>query len=206
MAHPADAAGSPAGAPTSPFAQSSAAAGPAGGQEGARQGHASASHVSHDHVLASSQLAGLKRRAALRSQARQPEDLSPAAGQQGQSGVGAQGRSSYACSENPSPASASAPAGVHVPAQSVQEERAPASSQYEHFAAVGSAGAPAQSVHEAGSGQEANGAVPWRPQQRAAHGIFASASALRVSALGHPLGEVDIVKCMRELSSHLSWG
>ncbi len=88
-------------------------------------------------------------------------------------------------------------------------ERHAASVQHKHPAAAAASGAGSRTSHqhlgEADTMQEANGAVPWRRQRSTARSTFAGGSAFRMSIVGHPLEDIDIVKCMREISSHLSW-
>ena len=139
--------------------------------------------------------------------AQQPQEGSPAA-DQGHPVGDAQGiRSSVAAADTPvypSPASKAS----HV-ADSHEEHAA--SVQYKHSAAAATAASGAESrtsqqtVREAETLQEANGAVPWRPKHITARSTFAGSSAFRMSIVGHPLADIDIVKCMREISSHLSW-
>lgn len=195
----------PSGAPTSPFVQHAASA--SGEQDGVHHNHtsSSSSHGSQDPSLASSQLAGLKRRAAIRMQTQQADAPAPAPSQ----GEGtAEAASSNVSADAQHPAfdhpTGDAPADMSV--ENHQEDGA-AIAQQVYAAAAGQQGTSRQGSHEQEWHQEANAAVPWprRQQQQAGRGAFAGASATRATAGGHPLAEMDIRRCMREITSHLSW-
>ena len=193
---------SASGTPASPYTQQAAAA-----AQGEHSSSSSSSTSSHAH-RASAQMAGLKRRAAIRMQAQQPQEPSPTP-DQGHPGRDAQNMASTAAAATPPLHASPASADAHTADLRAQHA---ASAQYKHTAAAADSGAAGpgsgaarESLHEADSLQEANGAVPWRRRHSTARSTFAGGSAVRVSIVGHQLADIDIVKCMRELSSHISW-
>lgn len=191
---------SASGGPASPYTQQAADA----AQEGRSSG---GSNPSHAH-LASAQMAGLKRRAAIRMQAQQPQEASPTP-EQGHPVRDAQNMRSNAAATTPPLHASPACEDAHMAESRAQHA---ASVQHKHTAAAAGPAAPGArssasrpSLHEADSLQEANAAVPWRRRHSTASSTFAGGSAFSMTVVGHPLAGIDIVKCVRELSSHLSW-
>ncbi|CAL5223797.1 g6368 [Coccomyxa viridis] len=196
------------GTPTSPYTQPAQQASGAA-LDSFHQAHSSSSGSngsSHEH-LANAQLAGLKRRAAIRMKAQQPPEASPAPDQGHPVGDAQDVTSNAAAADAPLHAS---PASKDAHVADLHQKHA-ASVRHRHPAAAAASASGArsstlqQSLREADTMQEANGAVPWRRQRSAARSSSAGASALRMSVVGHPLADIDIMKCMREISSHLSW-
>lgn len=147
--------------------------------------------------VASSQIAGLKRRAAMRLQTQHVEESSPTPTQE-HAKASAQDSSNNASTvaqpSHPNPVSKEVRVGdLHAEHASVP--------QHKHAAAA----AKGSTTCKEDPFQEANGAVPWRRQHSAESSTFASGPALRVSVVGHPLAELNIAKCVREITSHLSW-
>ena len=186
--------------PTSSSAQHSGVASAAEAQDAAYHSSAGSSHSAHASAAASSQLAGLKRRATLRMQAQQsedtpaPSDRNPAGTEVANSHAGAGAErtpSSHVRTDNPKEALRHEPA---VTAHHV----------YAAAAATSESSAPQDTPIQQEQDQEANSAVPWRRQRTAQRSSFGGASAFRVAAGSHPLAEIDIVKCMREITSHFS--
>ena len=187
------------GAPTSSSAQHSGATSAAEAQDATCHSSAGSSHSAHVSAAASSQLAGLKRRAALRVQARQSDDT-PAPSDREPASTEALNSHGTAGAGGP----ASSQVRQNTPEQTLQHEHVVIAHHVSAAAAATPESPPPQDVPDQEQYEEANGAVPWRRQHTAQRSSFGSASAFRVAAGSHPLAEIDIVKCMREITSHFS--
>ena len=55
------------------------------------------------------------------------------------------------------------------------------------------------------AGLKRRAALRMQRQRSAERSTLVGAPAFRMGIVGHPLADIDIMKCMREISSHLSW-
>ena len=197
---PAESSHAASGAPTSSSAHYSGVASAAEAQDTAYWSSAGSSHSAHASAAASSQLAGLKRRAALRVQAQQSED-SPAPSDRNPASTEVANNHNGAGAERPP----SSHAGTDTPEDALRHEPAViAHHVYAAAAAAPDSSASQDALGQQEQNQEANSAVPWRRQRTAQRSSFGGAAAFRVAAGSHPLADIDIVKCMREITSHFS--
>ncbi|CAK0739124.1 hypothetical protein CVIRNUC_001139 [Coccomyxa viridis] len=188
------------GAPTSSSAQCSGSAPAAEAQDAAYHSSAGSSHSAHASAAASWQLAGLRRRAALRVQTQQSEDT-PAPSDRTSA--------STEVANSHTGAGAERPPSSHIRRDTSEEtlQHEPAVITHHAYAAAAATAegsAPQDRPGQQKQDQEANSAVPWRRQHTAQRSSFGGASAFRVAAGSHPLAEIDIVKCMREITNHFS--
>ena len=197
---PAETSHAASGAPTSSSAHYSGVASAAEAQDTAYHSSAGSSHSAHGSAAASSQLAGLKRRTALRVQAQQSEDTPAPSDRDPASTEGADSHNG---------AGAGRPPSSHVRTDTPEEalRHEPAVIAHHVYAAAAAApdgSASADTPGQQEQDQEANSAVPWRRQHTAQRSSFGGASAVRVAAGSHPLADIDILKCMREITNHFS--
>ena len=191
--------------PGTPYTQQAAAAAQDGSHQAHSSGSGSSSSSSSPHEFhASAQLAGLRRRAAMRMQAQQPQEARSTPNEGSAVGDAQHMRSNAAAATPPLHPS---PANEEAHKAELRAKQTISGQQKQSGAAASSARSSAspQSICEAESMQEANAAVPWRSKHSTARSTFSGSSAFSISIVGHPLADIDIVKCMREISSHLSW-
>ena len=188
------------GGPTSSSTQHSGVASAAEAQDAAYHSSAGSSHSAHASAAANSQLAGLKRRAALRVQAQQPED-SPAPSDRNPASSGFANSHTGAGAERPP----SSHVRTDTPEEALRHEPA-VIAHHVYAAAAAAADSPASqdAPGQQEQDQEANSAVPWRRQHSAQRSSFGGGSAFRIAAGSHLLADIDILKCMREITNHFS--
>ena len=197
---PAETSHAASGAPTSSSAHHSGVASAAEAQDTAYHSSAGSSHSAHGSAAASSQLAGLKRRAALRVHAQQSEDT-PAPSDRNSASTEVADSHTGADAERPLPSHVR----TDTPEEASRHEPAViAHHVYAAAAATPKTSAPQDAPGQQEQSQEANSAVPWRRQHTAQRSSFGGAPAFRVVAGNHPLAEIDILKCMREITNHFS--